>query len=53
MSPARFEATLLDAAGAPQQGAEGWGVREQDLDELGRVVEVSYLVSGDEAVRIR
>jgi YD repeat-containing protein len=41
---------LLDAAGAPQQGAEGWGVREQDLDELGRVVEVRYLVSGDEAV---
>ncbi len=41
---------LLGVDGEPVLGAEGWGVREQDLDELGRVVEVRYLVTGEEAI---
>ncbi|MCB9727439.1 MAG: hypothetical protein H6744_01965 [Deltaproteobacteria bacterium] len=41
---------LLDGEGQPTQGADGWGIRERDLDELGRIVEERYLASGDEAV---
>ncbi|MEZ4269009.1 MAG: hypothetical protein R3F39_21840 [Myxococcota bacterium] len=41
---------LLGPDGEATLGTEGWGVREQDLDELGRVVETRYFVTGEEAV---